>query len=362
MNRVARHSFAAPFAALVFAAGVAACGGGTSGVIPTPAPGTSPTTTPLPQHLYVGYKTDSLASLAIGEYALPLGPASAPSAFLPADGTRAAFAVDASRGVVAVAYLQGAGESIGFYNAPFAAGEAPFSVIDGGPATIPATTQFPIIGMSFDPLGDLWVATTNDLREFVPPFVSYAVPANIASNTVSAGALANFTAQRAAFDPGGTMYVNDSTGALATTGIFSFAPPYTAPPKRANPAMTLGPLAFDGNGNVVTSFSFPALPTPGPIGTPLPQTGMGVFPLPLTTASTPSAMFKLPFSPPPNGETDDALSDGTSLYLANHGDGSLFVYAFPLGAGAVPALHVPCPTALTACGTTLESITLQLAP
>lgn len=363
MNRVTRRTLAAPFALLVLAAGVAACGGGGgSSAIPTPAAGTSPTPIPIPQHLYVGYKTDSLASLAIGEYALPLGPASVPSMFLPADGTRAAFAADASRGVVAVAFLQGSGESIGFYNAPFAPGETPFSVIAGGPATIPATTQFPIVGMSFDPGGDLWVATSSDLREFVPPFVSYAVPSNVVSNTVSAGPLANFTAQRAAFDPNGTMYVNDSTGALATTGVFSFAPPYTAPPKRANPSMTLGPLAFDGNGNVVTSFSFPALPTPGPIGTPLPQRGMGVFPLPLTSASAPNAIFNLPFSPPPNGQTDDAVSDGTSLYLANHGDGSLFVYALPLGAGAMPAMHIPCPAALPACGTPLGSIDLQLAP
>lgn len=348
-----------------FALVASACGGGSNPQLLGPV-GPTATPSPLPaQHLFVGYTVSAPGpTLSIAEYSLPLSSSSNPIATIPSNGQAAAFAVDSMRGTIAEAVsINGAPEVVQLFQPPLTPASTPFVTIPSGAGTIPGTVGLPILGMAFDPLGNLWVATTQDLREFVPPFASYSIAVAIIPNAVLSSPLSSFAAAQPVFDQNGVMFVNSQS---QYAGVFSFAPPnYSAPPKRANPPFQFGPLAFDGTGHAIAPYAYNALQTPGPLGTPPPITGIGVYTLPLSSQSLPSTVASLPggaFSPL-SSLVSDAVGGIGNVYVANASDGSLFVYQLPINATDLPIARVPCSSQIAACnGVAIQSLLLQLAP
>ncbi|MBV8638623.1 MAG: hypothetical protein JO322_11090 [Candidatus Eremiobacteraeota bacterium] len=338
------------------------CGGG-SGSGPAPVP--TATGTPFvpqspnpPQHLYVGYASiqSGSADYAVAVYQLPLTSASAPVTVFPGGNNLQAFAVDEYRGTIAEVVGSGTFGVATLEIVPSIGSPAAVSIPPG-----PATLQAALAGaMDFDPGGNLWIPTTQDLREFSPPFQTYSTVATVIPNGVPSTSYANFVAGFPQFDPSGTMYVS-TPGAL-----FTFSPPaFSAGPKRIAPGFTFGQFAFDGLGNTISTFRFPSLPTPAPSATPLPQTGLGVFSLPLSSLSTPQFLLSPPDIPSNlSAFTSDEIGGIGNVYIGDSADGSIFVYPLPLTPSSTPALHVPCPAQLAARCTapTLAYLTFYVGP
>ncbi len=356
MNR----SLAVLFAFL--ATGAASCGGG--GSSPTPDASATPTPfvpqSPNPsQHLYVGYASvqNGSADYAVAIYQLPLSSGSVPTAVLPGNNNLQAFAVDQYRGTAAEIVGSGTFGVETLEIVPNIGTAKPKVSIASGPATLTAALAGAI---NFDPGGNLWIPTTQDLREFSPPFVSYSTAATVIPNGAPSTSYANFVAGFPQFDPSGAMYVN-TPGAL-----FTFSPPaFSQSPKRIAPGFSFGQFAFDGQGNTVTTFTYPALPTPAPSATPLPQSGLGVFALPLSSASMPQLLVPSPDLPANlSAFTSDAVSGVGNVYIGDSANGSIFVYSLPLTPSSTPAARVACPTQLgTRCAAPeLDHLTFQLGP
>ena len=324
-----------------FVLALSACGGSGGGSpamqntpIPTPLPSVSP-----PNRMYVEYGTAS--GHALVQYKLPLGAASLPQAILQQDMFVNAnpYAVDLSSGTLAIApSVDNPGDGLRIYRPPLTASQNPNVVIPSGPATLPSGATAAV----FDPLGNLWLSTQLDIREFTTPFSSTEVASTIQSN---------YTFPNLEIDNGGSLYG-------ITTPLNVFAPldapvtfAYTKPPKKiAGMVQFVSPLAFDQFGNALAAYQIVATgPTPLPSPFPVPTAGLGVFPLPITQDGLPNLVIPLPGSGQVQPSLDGSIgTDESNLYIGDSTDGSIYAYPLPLSSG-FPAFRIACPAQLAPC-------------
>jgi hypothetical protein len=227
--------------------------------------------------------------------------------------------------------------SIVEYRAPFSAKSAPVTVVTAGPATIPSTDV--VYDLGFDPLGNLWVLTDADLRDFSPP---------INANSL-AGSVVNSAGINLTFSPSGTMYAGPMSlhfGTLATIQAYG-AFPYTAPPK------TLGNVAFgipmgyfpDGTA-LVTS-------TGGNVHGSIPNQ---IYPPGLEVVSSISASTSVPYIIPYTASQQASLAhtgavdgNGTAYVLNGNANNALDVFAYPMVQGSTRQFRLSCVPAAGSC-------------
>jgi hypothetical protein len=289
--------------------------------------------------MYVEYGT--AAGHELVQYRLPVTPASTPQAILQQDAFINAnpYAVDPSSGRLAIApSTDNPSDGLRIYTPPLRPGQSPSVVIPPGPATLPSGGT----AAAFDPLGNLWLSTQTDIREFPLPFSDTEVASTIQSNYTFANI--EVGSDGALYGVGNPLNVFSPLDAPVTYA-------YTKPAKKINGQVQFqSALAFDQSSDAIAAYQVLAAgPTPLPSPFPVPTAGLGVFPLPIRATELPSLTVPLPGHGSIQPSLDGSVgTDQNNLYVGDSVTGTIYVYPLPIQ-NAAPAFAVRCPASIAGC-------------